>query len=390
MHVALNAQLLASAQTYRAAGVSNYSWRLLAALGARAQTDSHLQLSAFVNDAGLALDGVTPIVTSLPLHRPAARIAWEQSVLPGVLRRLRPELHHGLVNVLPLASNVPAVVTVHDLSFERVPETLPPVKRRYLHYLCAASCRKARRIIAVSQQTADDVMAFYGIASDRIVVVHNGVGVEFIPPAPVTVATLRRQHDLPARYVLYLGTLEPRKNLPRLINAFAAWRARAGENGRDVALVLAGAPGWGTEEIHAAVRAAGIEEAVRFPGFVPADELPTWYGGALAFVYPSRFEGFGLPVLEAMACGTPVICSRTPSLLESAGDAALTFAPDRQDALVDCLARVIGQAALRAELRAAGLARAARASHGREPQPPPQPFTPRHSSRPRMTQLQKP
>lgn len=381
MHIALNAQLLSDSQSYRAAGVSLYCERLLAALGMLARDDR--RFSAFVNARALDLPGVDLHRTRLPLHRPLARIAWEQTRLPLLLRNggggVDADLLHGLVNVLPLLDRTPGVVTVHDLSFLHM-NVQRAAKRLYLSWLCRASARRARAVIAVSQQTADDVVRSFGVPGERVHVVHNGVDARFTTAphcdaAAEATRTFREQHGLPERFFLYVGTLEPRKNLTSLVRAYGAWRRASGSNGAPVKLVLAGSRGWFYDAIFREVERQELGDAVLFPGYLPHDELPDWYRTALAFVFPSRFEGFGLPVLEAMACGTPVACSRLPSLLEVAGDAALTFAindevdgpregaltPSEQ-AMVDALDRLSRDAALRDDLRARGLAQAARFS----------------------------
>jgi len=274
------------------------------------------------------------------------------------LARSDADLIHGLVNVLPLGSRLPGIVTVHDLSFVRWPETLPRAKRLYLTRLCRASVTRAARVIAVSRQTADDLISCFDVDAAKIEVVHNGVGEEFTPGNGAGAARLRKREALPGRFLLYLGTLEPRKNLKRLLNAFARWQRSRPADEEPLLLVLAGAKGWFYDEIFQLVQELDLAESVRFPGFIPAQELPDWYRAAFGFVYPSLFEGFGLPVLEAMACGTPVLCSQTASLLEIADDCALTFAADSTDELVAALGHLISDSALRADLRQRGLHRA--------------------------------
>lgn len=363
MKIAVNAQLLSNQESYRGAGVSNYSRELLHALGELVRNGAAPHdITAYVHARQPDLDGIEQSVTSLPLERPAARIAWEQSVLPVHLRRSGAALIHGLVNVLPLAAPCPGVVTVHDLSFVRTPEKLPPLKRAYHTALCRASVARAARVIAVSHQTAADLQQYWATPAGRIRVAHNGVSPRFTPQPPERIAALRRQNDLPERYLLYLGTLEPRKNLDLLLHAFARWVRESATAVDDVALVLAGARGWYYDEIFRTVTALGLAGRVHFPGFVPAADLPAWYAGAEAFVYPSLFEGFGLPVLEAMACGVPVICSRVPSLLEVAGDAAITVAPDDEAGFAHALRLVLEQPRLCSALRKRGLVQAARFS----------------------------
>jgi glycosyltransferase involved in cell wall biosynthesis len=162
--------------------------------------------------------------------------------------------------------------------------------------------------------------------------------------------------------LLYVGTLEPRKNLVRLIRAFGRWKSRAGADAAEYKLVLAGGRGWFFQQIFDCVAELQLEDEVVFPGFIADEELPAWYRAAEAFVYPSLLEGFGLPVLEAMASGTPVLCSNIPSLIEIVGDCAVRVAPHDEDNLVAGLSLLMGQPAVRQALRECGIARAARFS----------------------------
>lgn len=366
MRIALNAQLINTSDTYRSAGVSGYSLNLLRALGAlRLQGQIPHTLHAYVNAEGLVVPGVELRHTPFSLANPTARIAWEQSALPLELARRGDDLIHGLVNVVPLAATVPAIVTVHDLSFVRTPDALPALKRTYLTALCRCSVNKARHVIAVSQQTADDMMRYFETPAAKIKVVYNGVGEEFSPVSAEGAAQHAAwctERGLSERFLLYLGTLEPRKNLPLLLRAYARWRVSTSSDNNDIKLVIAGGKGWFYAEIFTLTQELGLADSVLFPGFIPGAELSQWYRAALAFVYPSRFEGFGLPVLEAMASGTPVITSQAPSLLEVASDAALTVPTESPDALADALELVVSQPALRAELSRRGIARAARFS----------------------------
>jgi len=359
MHIAINAQLLSDQQSYRGAGVSNYSRHLLASLGELVEDGStgH-RFTAFVNTSHAETAGIHIQRTRWPLQRPLARIIWEQSRLPLQLQQLRADLVHGLVNVLPLTTRVPGVVTVHDLSFMRMPESLTVARRTYLTRLCQASVQRAAHVIAVSRQTADDVMHYFDIPAAKISVVHNGVAASFVPGDSITTAAFRQTKNLPARFLLYLGTLEPRKNLELLLKAFARWRNQARADERQIKLVLAGGKGWFYTEIFWLVNALDLEQSVLFPGFIAENELPHWYQAAEGFVYPSRFEGFGLPVLEAMACGTPVLCSQASSLLEIVGTSTLTFPSHSEEELAAGLALLTGQPALRADLSAKGLVQA--------------------------------
>ncbi|MCB0045328.1 MAG: glycosyltransferase family 4 protein [Caldilineaceae bacterium] len=361
MHIALNAQLLSTAPGYRSAGVSVYSRHLLGELGALAVTGAtEHSFSAWLNDPRFQAEGVELMRTSTLLARPPARIVWEQTLFPRELERTGAALVHGLVNVLPLRTSVPGVATVHDLSFVRMPETLPRAKRVYLRRLCAASVARAARVIAVSRQTADDLVAEFGAPPAKIEVVPNGVDAMFTPGTAADSMAFRDAMRLPDRFILYVGTLEPRKNLAMLLRGYARYRNADPE---PAPLILAGGKGWFYDEIFTLVEELGIEESVSFPGYIPAEELPNWYRAATVFVYPSRFEGFGLPVLEAMACATPVICSDAPSLTELVGDAALIVTRAEEpgaDELAAALTRVLADSALHQELSQRGAARAAR------------------------------
>ncbi|MEM7533311.1 MAG: glycosyltransferase family 1 protein [Chloroflexota bacterium] len=366
MHVAINAQLLNTDESYRGAGVSHYSQNLLKYMGQLVEntnTDSPTNVfTSFINDQQFEAEGINFQVTSTQLKKPLARIAWEQTILPQQLRRIKADVVHGLVNILPLSTQLPSVVTVHDLSFIRMPEKFPRLKRTYLTRLCRASTHKATRIIAVSQQTADDVMQFMDIPHTKIEVVYHGVDTHFIPN-DVNLVGFRAEKNLPERFLLYLGTLEPRKNLSLLVKAFATWRTQLSQDSihQEVKLVLAGAKGWFYAEIFELVQALGLAEFVLFPGYIAAQELPNWYRAAEGFVYPSLFEGFGMPLLEAMACGTPVLCSDASSVGEVARGYALLFDPYAQDpeaALVEKLKPFIEDSTLRQELCVLGLKRA--------------------------------
>jgi glycosyltransferase involved in cell wall biosynthesis len=191
--------------------------------------------------------------------------------------------------------------------------------------------------------------------------VYNGVSRRFQPLPAQEVCAFRQRMALPPRFLLYVGTLEPRKNLPHLLRAYAGWQAHSA-TGREVALVLAGAKGWGYQEIFRLVAELGLTGRVHFPGFLPEQDLCLWYNAADGFVYPSLFEGFGLPVAEAMASGAPVICSDAPSLQEVAGDAALIVPAQDQPALQNALERLYTEPALAVQLRGRGIRQAGRFS----------------------------
>lgn len=364
MHVGINAQLLAFTGDYRAAGLSQHIEDLITGLLALADDTRY---TLYVGPG--ARDRPRSFARSLraeiretrwPTLQPEARIAWEQVALPIRARRDALDLLHCPVLIQPLLAPVPTVVTAHDLIFLRYPDRFPRLKRLYLRALAARSLRGARRVIAVSEATKRDVTALLGIPAEKITVVPNGVDTRrFYRRPPEKVAAFRAEHGLPERMILYVGTLEPRKNLPLLLRAYAAARADLG----GAQLVIGGGKGWYYEEIFRVARELGLTDgpgAVRFAGYVPDGELPMWYNSATAFVYPSEYEGFGLPPLEAMACGTPVITADRAALPEVVGDAGLLIDPSSADALAEALRAVLCRPEVAGRLAAAGVARAAR------------------------------
>jgi glycosyltransferase involved in cell wall biosynthesis len=289
------------------------------------------------------------------------RIAWEQVVQPWVLWRERVDLLHALAFVGPWTTSCPVVVTVYDLSFLFYPEAFRSANRLYLRLGTRYSVQRARRILAISESTRRDVARVYHIPIERIDVARPGVGDEFHPRPPAELEAFRAQRSLPDQYLLFVGTLEPRKNVVQLVEAYAHCCHIVGLDGRRSEfprLVLTGGKGWLYDEIFARVEALGLERDILFPGYVPQAELPLWYAAATAFVYPSLYEGFGLPALESMASGTPVITSHASSLPEVVGDAAVLVDPADREALAEAMAQVVSDETVRASLRERGLERA--------------------------------
>jgi glycosyltransferase involved in cell wall biosynthesis len=326
-----------------------------------------MHFTAFVPDVDVPAAGNLTVRRShrWPTQRPMARIAWEQTALSLWSRRLGLDLLHATVNVSPWFAGCPAVVTVPDLSFLRYPEAFPPFQRLYLRTQTRRSVHAARRVIAISAATQRDVVELLDVPAERVDVVHVGIDETFSPAPAGQVEAFRRQKGLPPRFILYVGTLEPRKNLVRLVQAFQQVKARpehgdrAGAN-QDLKLVLGGGEGWYYQDIFDEVARLDLEGEVMFPGYVPNQELAWWYRAAAVFAYPSLMEGFGLPVGEALACGTPVVTSDLSSLPEVAGDAALLVDPTSVDSMADALHRLLVDDDLARELSARGPQQAAR------------------------------
>ena len=361
-HVALNAQLLAGRASYRSAGIHQYIDNLLRCLPA---ADPDFRYTVFVGEGEPVMPGAMVQRTALPTGNPLVRVLWEQLFQPVALRRARPDLLHSLAFVSPVVATCPSIVTVYDLSFKLTPDRFRqrPVQRLYLSAFAAHSCRRARRVIAISESTKEDVIRFWGIDRDRVDVAYPGLHPAFRPLPRPEVESFRARRSLPDRFILYLGTLEPRKNLTTLIRAFSNLQSRSASlrglssQISNLHLVLAGAKGWLYHDLFALVQELNLTDKVIFPGFVPAEELVLWYNAAAVFAYPSSYEGFGIPVAEALACGRPVVTSNVSSLPEAGGDAAIFAPPSDIDALRDALAHAL---ALEPKALARGPAHAAR------------------------------
>jgi glycosyltransferase involved in cell wall biosynthesis len=356
--IAINAQLLTFAHSYRNAGTSAYIYHLLRCLPEVPGEHQYI-ICTNAPRAKLPLDGAPRFqvwTSRLHTEQPRQRILWEQTSLPLMLARGHVDLVHGTLNVLPLARRVPGVVTIHDLSFLLFPERFLPGRRRYLSTFTRWSARGAARVMVSSQNTRRDVVRLLGVPEDRVRVVYLGVEDRFrLPLREETLARFRQDHGLPDQFFLYVGTLEPRKNLVRLLNAYHAARRL----GVTWPLVLAGGKGWMYEEIFERARTLGLAGHVHFPGYVIDGDLPLWYNAASAFVYPSLYEGFGLPVAEAMASGCPVLTTRNSSLIEVAGEAAILVEGEDEPAMAEGLCRLAGDEVLRRDLRQRGLAQSA-------------------------------
>jgi glycosyltransferase involved in cell wall biosynthesis len=341
----------ASAVPARLTGAGVYVARLLAALAARDDVRPEVFCApgsaAALAAPGLALHPVAAARAGRP-----ARIAWTQLLAGRAARAAGADLLHGVHYELPLAARLPQVVTVHDLTLLTNPEWHEAGKVRWFGWALRRAVRTARRVLCVSATTARDLAERLEVAPERIDVTR--LGTDLRPAGPAEVAALRRRLGLDGPYVLGLGTVEPRKDLPTLVRAFAAL---AGELPHR--LVLAGLAGWGQGALAAAITGSGVADRVLCTGYLPEADKAALLTGAEVFAYPSRYEGFGLPVLEAMACGTPVVTTTGGSLPEVAGDAALLVEPGDPDALAAALAKLAGDPAARQAAAARGRARAA-------------------------------
>jgi glycosyltransferase involved in cell wall biosynthesis len=351
-HIGLNLIFLVPGET---GGMEVYARELIPALLAAAPD---MRFTAFVNREAAAAGGgpwgeLLPAVT-VPVNA-RSRAQWvlgEQTLLPRLAARAGVDLVHSLASTAPLWGRFRRVVTVHDLIYARFPEAHSGLRERGMKVLVPWATRRSRRVIADSQSTREDLIQLLGIGAERIDVVPLGLG-SVRRERPLAEAETRARFELgERRVVLSLSAKRPHKNLGALIGALAEIPAED----RPL-LVLPGYPTWHEQELRERSAAAGVAGDVRFLGWVSGAEIEGLWAIAEAFVFPSLYEGFGLPVLEAMARGVPVACSNASSLPEVAGEAALLFDPHDEHALAAALRRLLSDKALAEAMRARGLAR---------------------------------
>ncbi len=286
-------------------------------------------------------------------------VLWQQAVLPRRLARGDIDLFWSPLLTLPLRPPVPAVVTLHDLAALHVPETLTWKVRWSLLPFLGTTIERAAAIVTVSETVAAEVLAAFPAARGKVVAIPNGVDPAFRPADPARVEAIRARLGAPRGYLLYAGTLEPRKNVELLLDAWETLALRAPD--ATLPLLLAGPDGWKSAATAARI-AALAPRGVRRLGRLTSTELIEVMQAATIFVYPSLYEGFGLPVAEAMACGVPVVTSDRSCLPEIVGDAGLTVDPEDAEALVAALERLLEEGGLAARLAAAGVERSRRYS----------------------------
>jgi len=289
-------------------------------------------------------------------YKPWRMAVWLRHLAHWPMDRMLPgaALFHATEHLLLPLKRVPTVLTVHDLIFRRFPQHHKLPNRCYLGAAMPLYCRRATAIIAVSKATRADLLSFYGIDPAKITVIPEAAAGHFRPQQPARIEAVRRRYGLPDRYVLSVGTIEPRKNLTRLVDACGPLLERGLMDG----LVLAGSRGWLYEGFFRHLEELPWRDRVILPGYVADPDLPALYGRAMVTVQPSLWEGFGLPVLEAMASGSPVCASGTSSLPEVGGDAVIYFDPENVEEMSAVLGKLLSDEDLRRSMRERGLARA--------------------------------
>jgi glycosyltransferase involved in cell wall biosynthesis len=284
------------------------------------------------------------------------RLMWEQTLLPLQLLHKQIDLYHAPTFVLPQVTVRPSVVTVLDMTWFTHGEKHIPYKRWYFTKLIPRSVSKSARVIAISEATKSEIIRILGVSPDKITVTHMGVDTAVFYPIVdrSSLSNVLAKYGITATgYILYLGKIEPRKNLPALLAAYASVKAHL--NSRK--LVICGGKGWDFEDVFVTVERLGLQQDVIFTGHVPDSDLSTLYNGSDLFVYPSKYEGFGIPLLEAMACGVPVVSNNVSSMPEVVGDAGILTNCDDVSTLADTIHGVLDNGDLRRSLRERGLAR---------------------------------
>jgi glycosyltransferase involved in cell wall biosynthesis len=328
-------------------GIGRYVRALVAALARQDQNSAYKLFVAGATRSVLPSPPGSNFVwrTTRLSPRWLARI-WHRARLPIPIETFlgAADFVHATDFVLPpTRPGTRTLLTIHDLSFVRVPEAASPGLKAYLDRVVPSSVRRADHILADSQATKDDLIALYKTPHEKITVLLSGVDPVFRRTDQLSITAIRSRYNLQRPFIFSVGTVQPRKNYSRLIQALSQLL----QKGYELDLVIAGGRGWLEDPIYRTVQVTHTQEHVHFVGFVDETDLPAFYSAAECLAFPSLYEGFGLPILEAMACGTPVITSNSSSLPEVAGDAALIVDPYSTEVIADAIQRLLDDTALR-------------------------------------------
>ncbi len=287
------------------------------------------------------------------------RSLWIQFALPLIVSRLQPHLCHFTNSIAPLYLSCPYAVSVYDMSLYLYPRLQPQRSLWLVRTILPAVTRRAAAVITVSESSKKDMVRLLGLPADKVHVIHGAAGGEFrLIQDPAELERVKRKYGLDAPFILSVSTLEPRKNTARLVAAFSELRRR----GRREQLVLVGQLGWHYRPLLKQIEQSGVKDAIRLLGYVPGEDLPAIYNLARVVAFPSLYEGFGLPIVEAMSCGVPVLTGNTSAMAEVGAGAALLVDPFSENEIEQGLHRLLTGDSLRDELREAGLVRAAQFS----------------------------
>lgn len=343
-----------------------------AGLGRYSRTLTEAMLPYFVEDPVLFYNHIGGRSRAIPefehLQRQPVRLGykpWRMAVWMGQLghipfNRLVPgaTLFHAHEHLLMPLRDVPTILTVHDLIFKLFPEHHKRLNHIFLNHAMPLFVKRATAIIAISEATKRDLITHYQVPPEKITVIYEAAAPNFTPPSPQQVDVVRQRYQLPHHFLVVVGTIEPRKNYSRLVQALMHLRQRD----PDLKLVVVGSKGWLYDDFFQAITDVGATEHIIFPGYIPDEDLPAMYAASTAMVMPSVYEGFGLPLLEAMACGTPIASSNAASLPELGGTVPIYFDPQNVDEMIAALETVLGDEHLQHTMRQRGPEQAARFS----------------------------
>jgi len=335
-------------------GIGRYTYNLVCSLARQVEKDELVLLSnPALTNTRFDMEAIGPASKFRIEHTSARPLTLlEQVRLPGALKGLMPAVTHFPYPIMPFAARNPIVITIHDIIPLRLPQYFSLRYRILYRISLSLALRSASLVICLSNATLTDLKSAFRVDTSRFQTVPAGIAESFHPCMHDEIEPVRSAHGLSEPYLLYVGSNKPHKNLPALVDAYARLR-------KAPLLVLAGEEDSRYRMARQRVDKLGLTDRVRFLGAVPEKNLPSLYSGALAFVFPSKYEGFGFPPLEAMACGVPVVCSDIASLRETVGDAALLFDSEDSEACAGAIERILTDADLRSDLRGRGLRRAA-------------------------------
>lgn len=348
MRILIDARMV----TARNFGIGRYVYNLLAAL---LELDRANSYSLIVND-----DYLADLVKSAPnFSLIKAKARWlslrEQFEIPRIVKRVRPDLFHAASFVVPFVQSCPTVATIYDLIHVIFPEHYSLLHKIYYNLFLKMTIKKVCRLITISESSRNDIAEYYGYPADRISIAYPAVGPLFRPvDDQAAISAFRSKYDLPDKLILYVGNRKKHKNVAGLVKAYALLPDRIKAQ---YALVLSGTSDPALDDL---ARGQKVADRVRYLGNIPDEELPLAYNAAELFVFPTLYEGFGMPPLEAMACGIPVVTSNVASIPEVVGDAAVLVDPTKTSQLADAMARVLGNNELKAQLRSRALEQAER------------------------------
>lgn len=345
MRIAINVRFLLSGKME---GIGWYTYETVRRMvEAHPEHEFHFLFDRKWSEEFIFADNVIPHRVNPPARHPYLWYWWFEKAVPGQLKKIKPDVFFSPDGFMSLHTEVPTLMVMHDLAFEHFPKHVPKLVRRYYQYFSPRYARKAARIAAVSQATKDDIVAHYNIDPDKIMVAHNGVREDFQPMSAREKEDFRHEKTKGRPYLFFVGAMHPRKNIPRLIEAYTAFRHQVKG---DPLLLLTGRMAWMTADIKKAYDASEFKEDIVFTGHLDSQELAKYTAAASIICYLSLFEGFGVPVLEAMQAEVPLLCSNVSSIPEVAGDAALYADPHDLDAMTEGMITLWNDHELAAEL----------------------------------------